>query len=285
MSLVAPKPPLTEWSNPTSYKQELTQLKCTHAMDGEAKRAANMAARRASFQTVGEKAMALMNAAPEPDDVNPRNARAKQQGKESKQVHIPVALTQDPGHAHFRLPTKHAHQRQKEHEVRHESRHPTKGSMCGSSQSGMRPATADLSTNMMVLDSIAPALKALAVGTDGTLSLADIGSMSLPSMSMRMSLPSALNAHFSQETIQKHQEPGPQVNNHELALHGTLAAIDSPRSFESEMEREAEDHDLHHLDPGLDDTGTCRIGKEVRHCAPTGFMKPTNTLSRYGVCT
>merc|ERR1712100_703944 len=90
-------------------------------MDNKARAAANLAARTSTYMTKAEKALALFDAAPEPEDV-PWNEISKKKGKQSKQVHVPVASNQDPAHAHMHLGTKRAYQREKEHQLHHEIR-------------------------------------------------------------------------------------------------------------------------------------------------------------------
>lgn len=239
MSLAAPKPPVHEWQQAMCHRSSVTDLQTknqlsNHQLDKEARAAANIAARRTGFMTMGERVLAMMDSGPEaPDIVLPHlfdsGARSKL-ATQSKQVHIPVAENQDPSHVVMHLATKRATQRQRDHEQHHHERH-----------------EAEIKSKKDI--------KALADvrGSAGPKAIADAG-----------------------------QNEEPLVAHH---CAGTLATIDSARSWDSELARELEEHDLHHLDPGLDDRGLCRIGGAVRHCTPTGFLKPLNVNNRYGIRT
>jgi len=238
MSLMAPKEPVHKWEQAMCHRSTtLVELKHHHLqLDNKAVRAAaNIAARRGSYLTMGERALAEFTAAPEPEDV-PTNEIAKKKGKESKQNHIPVALNQDPAHAHMHLTTKRAQNRQHVHEIHHEQRHATENAR-GS----------------------APDVKALA------------------------DMPASEAGQALKALADEPNKPEPRKS----VAHAPLALddIQSEQSYESELEREAEEHDIHHLDPALDDAGLCRIGGEVRHCQPTGFLKPKTAYARYGMCT
>lgn len=67
--------------------------------------------------------------------------------------------------------------------------------------------------------------------------------------------------------------------SHPSAQELTLAI---PQNWEDLKE---DPHDLHQLDPALDDRQLCRIGLELRHAAPTGFLHPTTDAKRYGMVT
>jgi len=262
MSLQAPKPPIHEWGQRHCHVANLTDTLGVQNLDAASKAAVNLAARRSSFMTMGERAVAMLDAAPEPDTFN---ELANKAAHDSKVMHIPVSHNQDPAHSKLHLSTKRACSRQKEHERHHQERH--NGSQFG--------------------DTDASQVKAL---SEVARALGDLPGAEKPRALMDES---AKQGNEKRGTYL--QERGAMVvydsesfrPNDQGAAQGydTLACQDSPRSFQSELEREVEDHDLHHLDPGLDDSNLCMINGTVRHCVPTGFLKPSSFNKRYGGCT
>jgi len=247
MSLMAPKRPVHTWEEVHCHRGSMIKILDTHNVDRETKQAANLASRKADYQTPAEKALALFDRVPEPEDIVWNKSQLEGRTK-SKQLHIPVAANQDPAHAQLHLATKRAIQRNQEHIDHHDhrviERSASKALTLASQGSSDGKALCDAPVAALT---DAPSSEAIVCANDGAdTSITPINPM-----------------------------PG----------YGELAAINSARSLESELQREVEEHDLHHLDPGLDDAGLCRIGTEVRHCAPTGFLKPQAVNTRYGICT
>lgn len=225
--------------------------------------AANLEIRKTTV-TMAEKVLALFDKVPEPEDV-PFNNIAKKKAKQGKQLHPPVSSHQDPSHVHMRLATKRAITEQHQHETRHEERVASKLQIAES-----RAATKQLASRA--------ATKALCDGETSMARRIDLKWMALAKALCDSGDKDSLNEDSLELAL-----PDDGRNHHTSLLaweYGDVVPIAN-----DETSSEEEDHDLHHLDPGLDDSHICRIGGEARFVAPTGFLHPSNANKRLGICT
>lgn len=282
LSLTEPKVPIADWSpsKETNSLKELQDISEKHKLlhIPEVEEVEYRKTTKTSM-TSHEKAVHLFDKAPEPDDV-PHNSLAKKKAKESRQIHLPISTHQDPAHVHMHLTTKRAAHTQHEHEKRHDSKKKAiqearakclsdagsrivsrEGSKVGSRENsregGERP-------------------KALCDGGDGDDEQDATGNQ------LALADPSRQLTEPTMDAIQEYlPNDGRQHRKSLLAFeYGDIVA-----DANEETSSEEEDHDIHHLDPALEDEHVCRIGGEARFVAATGFLHPTNVNKRYGICT
>jgi len=279
MSLIAPKPPVHLWEPAFCRRHHLEQKVEASNQFGDNRvatmNAINVASLDPGYQTVGQKFLGALDkvsdAGSECTGIHTGRKSSRKSSflgevrKMSKQFHTDLGH-QPPNHAHMHLMTKHdkTHGHRKMHGdpdlhiARHGSRLPSKSLLSHSASSpalGMEDGTPHHVTSASLL--MPPDLPSSP--THGNLRTNTVERTSLVIPDSLLGMPARAKSRGS------------------LTQFSARGSDDSGSMWS--------DKDLHHLDPALDDQQVCRIGTEVRHVQPTGFLHPMKMSKRLGICT
>jgi hypothetical protein len=290
MSLVAPKPPVHLWEPAFCHRHHLERyvaISNEHCDSRKVvRKASNVAKQGEDYMSKGQKFAHDMDTQSDTSEAfGVKKGRAR-----SKILHNALEH-QPPNHAHMHLTTKHdkvfGHRHLHGDADYHygdpeysDIGHSRAASRKATKQFGSRPASSEMlrlqddvdSSQLALPDMTRPSTSGSLQKSSSTLIVPQLGQLQesdRPSTSG--SLPQGISAGNLRSGRSTYRS------------QGNLRSGRS--SYRSQAQSEASDHDLHHIDPALDDQAVCRIGGEVRHVQQTGFLHPMGANKRFGICT